>query len=87
MGSVLLVSEQGRLDLPADILKAVGLEQGGPVSVWVEDGEIRVGAVRDVMASLQAEAAVIFKGSNETVDGFLLDRRKDTGTFGPDAGP
>ena len=51
--------------------------------MWVEDGEIRVGAVRDVMASLQAEAAEIFKDSNETVDSFLLDRRREAGPADP----
>jgi len=33
------VSEAGKLSLPARVRRRVGLEQGGPVLVRVEDGE------------------------------------------------
>lgn len=77
MASVLRIADTGRLNIPAQIRKLVGLERGGQVSVWVEDGEIRVRPVRDVMAALQAEAATIFSGTNESVDLFLTERRAE----------
>jgi len=55
----------------------VGLEHGGPVVVRVEDGEIRIRAVRDVLAGLQAEASRVFAGSGESVEGFLRERRAE----------
>ena len=77
MTSVLRVADTGRLNIPVQVRKLVGLERGGPVSVWVEDGEIRVRPVRDVMAALQAEAADLFGGTDESVDLFLAERRAE----------
>lgn len=77
MASVLRIGDTGRLNIPAQVRKLVGLERGGQVSVWVEDGEIRVRPVRDVMAALQAEAATIFSKTNESVDLFLTERRAE----------
>lgn len=77
MASVLRVADTGRLNIPVQVRKLVGLERGGPVSVWVEDGEIRVRPVRDVMAALQAEAADLFSGTDESVDLFLAERRAE----------
>ncbi|MBB1493145.1 AbrB/MazE/SpoVT family DNA-binding domain-containing protein [Paracoccus sp. MC1854] len=77
MASVLRIAETGRLNIPMQIRNLVGLERGGQVSVWVEDGEIRVRPVRDVMAALQAEAADLFANTNESVDLFLAERREE----------
>lgn len=76
MASVLRIAETGRLNIPMQIRNLVGLERGGQVSVWVEDGEIRVRPDRDVMAALQAEAADLFANTNESVDLFLAERRE-----------
>lgn len=77
MASVLRIADTGRLNLPVQVRKLVGLERGGPVSVWVEDGEIRVRPVKDVMAALQAEAANLFADTDESVDLFLAERRAE----------
>lgn len=77
MGLVLEVAENGRLDLPSQMRRMIGLEGGGPVSVWVENGEIRVRAVREVMAELQSEAAQLFSGGGDSVERFLEDRRAE----------
>ncbi len=65
------------MNIPAQIRRAVGLEDGGPVMVRVVDGEIRMRPVRQVLAELQAEAREVFAGSGETVDGFLRERRDE----------
>ena len=65
------------MNIPAHIRRAVGLERGGAVMVSVVDGEIRMRAMRQVLAELQEEARTVFAGSGETVDGFLHDRRDE----------
>jgi AbrB family looped-hinge helix DNA binding protein len=75
VGSIARVSEGGKMNLPAQIRRQVGLERGGPVMVSVVDGEIRMRVLRQVLADLQVEARDVFAGSGETVDGFLQERR------------
>lgn len=71
------LSDTGILNLPAELLRMVGLERGGPVVVRVEDGEIRIRSVPDVLAELQTEARRVFAGSGESVEGFLRERRAE----------
>jgi AbrB family looped-hinge helix DNA binding protein len=77
MATVARVSEGGKMNIPADIRRQVGLEHGGPVMVSVVDGEIRMRAMRLALADLQNEAQSLFAGSGETVDGFLRERRQE----------
>ena len=77
MACVVTGSATGRVDLPEQVRRQVGLGTGGTVSVWVEDGEIRMGALRHVMAELQAEAKAVFDGTGESVDSFLASRRAE----------
>jgi AbrB family looped-hinge helix DNA binding protein len=71
------ISTLGKMNLPSQIRRQVGLEDGGPVMVSVVDGEIRIKALRRVLSSLQAQAQSVFAGSGETVDGFLRERRQE----------
>jgi bifunctional DNA-binding transcriptional regulator/antitoxin component of YhaV-PrlF toxin-antitoxin module len=75
MTLVLKVSETGHLDLPADLRKSLGIEHGGPVSVWMENGELRMRAVADVLGELQEEGSKILAG--DSVDRFIADRRRE----------
>lgn len=77
MGSVARVSEAGKMNIPAQIRREVGLEHGGPVMVSVVDGEIRMRVLRDVLIELQTEARAVFDGSGETVERFLEERRQE----------
>lgn len=77
MAIVTKIAEGGKVNIPAQIRRQVGLEHGGPVMVSVVDGEIRIRAVRHVLAGLQNDARQVFAGSGETVDGFLRDRRAE----------
>ncbi len=77
MGSVARVSEGGKMNIPANIRRQVGLEHGGPVMVSVVGGEIRMRVMRQVFADLQDEARALFGGSGVTVDGFLAERRDE----------
>jgi AbrB family looped-hinge helix DNA binding protein len=71
------VSELGKLNIPAQVRRQTGLERGGPVVMVVVDGEIRLRPVRTVLSKLQDDAAAVFSGSGETVDGFLAERRAE----------
>ena len=74
------VSNNGRLSIPARQRKMIGLEDGGLVMMWVEDGEIRIRTAEKVMTELQAEAKQMFAGSDVSVDRFLAERRRDAET-------
>lgn len=50
------VSEAGRLSLPAELRRAVGLERGGPVRIEVVDGAIRIRTMKEVRESIRALA-------------------------------
>lgn len=43
----------GRLQVPADIRRELGLADGDPVIMRVVDGELHVRPLRDVLASVQ----------------------------------
>jgi AbrB family looped-hinge helix DNA binding protein len=70
------VSEAGKLSLPAQMRRRVGLEQGGPVLVRVEDGEIRIRTVRDSILRIQKQARKLF-GQSDSVNRFIDDRRTE----------
>lgn len=76
-GTLTNVAETGELNLAVELRRQIGLEHGGPVLIRLEDGEIRIQAVRDVMARLQARAQALFAGSGCTVDEFLQHRREE----------
>jgi AbrB family looped-hinge helix DNA binding protein len=77
MGLVARISEGGKMNIPAQIRREVGLEYGGPVMMSVVDGEIRMRPLRRVLADLQGEAQSVFAGSGESVDRFLAERRQE----------
>lgn len=76
-GIVARVSDSGKLNLPSQLRKMVGLEKGGPVVIRYEDGELRIRTVRSVLEELQNEAQALFAGSGESVEQFLADRRAE----------
>ncbi len=50
------VSETGRLSLPAELRRVVGLERGGPVRIEVIDGSIRIRTMKEVKDRIRALA-------------------------------
>ena len=69
------VSQSGKLNLPAQHRKMIGLEHGGPVRIRVIDGEIRIRTVEATMQALQKQAKALLRV--DSVDAFLADKRKD----------
>ncbi len=77
MGLVARISEGGKMNIPAQIRREVGLEYGGPVMMSVVDGEIRMRPLRHVLTDLQGDARAVFAGTGESVDRFLTERRQE----------
>ena len=71
------VSDTGRLSIPAEFRRAVGLEQGGDVVVSLQDGEIRIRTVDEAIAQAQAASRRLLGGKRgASVDGFLAERKR-----------
>jgi AbrB family looped-hinge helix DNA binding protein len=74
------VSPTGRISLPAEFRKAVGLEQGGDVVVELDGKDIRIRTVAEVVARAQELSRKLLAGKpKSTVDDFLAERRRDWG--------
>lgn len=72
------VSKSGRISLPAEFRKAVGLDHGGDVVADLDGNEIRIRTVDEVVSRAQALTLRLI-GHNPTasVDAFLAERRRD----------
>jgi AbrB family looped-hinge helix DNA binding protein len=72
------VSESGRLSLPAEFRRAIGLDQGGPVVVELVDREIRIRTVAEVIARSQAIISDLIGDSPEaSSDALIAERRRE----------
>lgn len=72
------VSESGRLSIPAEIRKAVGLDRGGDVVVQLEGKEIRIRTVDEVVRDVQAKAKRLLAGKKGvSVKALLAERRRE----------
>ena len=72
------VSSSGRLSIPAEFRKAIGLDRGGDVVVELTGREIRIRTVEEVVAQAQANARRLTAGRPDaSVDAFLAERRRE----------
>jgi bifunctional DNA-binding transcriptional regulator/antitoxin component of YhaV-PrlF toxin-antitoxin module len=72
------VIEAGRLSLPAEFRKTVGLERGGDVVVELTGKEIRVRTVDEVVARAQElTRRLLADKAGVSVDDFLAERRRE----------
>jgi bifunctional DNA-binding transcriptional regulator/antitoxin component of YhaV-PrlF toxin-antitoxin module len=72
------VSESGRLSIPVEFRKAVGLERGGNVVIELVGCEIRIRTISQVVAQAQAIARRLTAGKPDaSVDAFLAERRRE----------
>lgn len=65
------VSETGRLNLPAELRRAVGLERGGPVRIEIIDGAIRIRTMKEVKERIRALARESGLADKASVSDFL----------------
>ncbi len=72
------VSESGRLSLPAEFRRAVGLEHGGTVVVELVDHEIRISTVPEVVAQAQAMTRKLLgDAADASSDTLIAERRRE----------
>ena len=72
------VSESGRVSLPSEFRKALGLEHGGDVVIELADHTIRIRTVDEVIAHAQALTRRLLGDRPETgVDAFVAERRAE----------
>jgi len=60
---MVLVSEFGRITLPARHRRAIGLDTGGVAVARVENGEIRIRPVQAVLAEMQGKSRKALAGA------------------------
>ena len=71
------VTASGRISLPADFRKAVGLEQGGDVVVELDGRSIRIRTLDEVVADAQARARrLVGAKPDATVRAFIAERHR-----------
>jgi AbrB family looped-hinge helix DNA binding protein len=72
------VTDSGRISLPAEFRKAVGLEHGGAVVVELAGREIRIRTVDEAVARAQARTRQLLGSKREgSVEAFLAARRRE----------
>jgi AbrB family looped-hinge helix DNA binding protein len=70
----------GRLQVPADIRRALGLNDGDAVTLEVVDGRLQVRPYRDVIAEVQARFRAHLPPNVSVpgaVDAFIAERRAE----------
>jgi AbrB family looped-hinge helix DNA binding protein len=72
------VSESGRISLPAELRRAVGLERGGDVVVELDGHDLRIRTVDEVIDRAQEITRRLLSGKpHASVDNFLSERRRE----------
>jgi len=73
------INENGRLVIPANFRKALGINAGDEVVLRLEDNELRITTLRQRIARAQRHARKYIKpgASISIVDEFLAERREE----------
>lgn len=72
------VSESGRISLPAEFRKTLGLEHGGNVVLELTNRTIRIRPLDEVITHAQAlTRRLLGDGAEAGVDAFLAERRAE----------
>lgn len=81
------VSETGRLSLPAEVRREVGLERGGAVRIEIVDGAIWIRTMRNVKARVRALALKTGLADKASAADFLAfradERKRESAADGP----
>jgi AbrB family looped-hinge helix DNA binding protein len=66
----------GRLQVPADIRRALGLADGDPVLLRIVDGALQVRPVRNALSRVQARLRQHIPAEASLSDELIADRRR-----------
>ena len=67
----------GRIVIPAEYRKALGLRAGDEVSIRLEDGEIRIRSIDEGIRRAQALVRAWIPADRSLVDELIADRRAE----------
>jgi AbrB family looped-hinge helix DNA binding protein len=73
----LKLGPKGRVLLPADLRKALGLTEGDLVTAWLRDGELRLHSHLHGLRKIQDEAWSLARGSAYASDELIAERRAE----------
>jgi AbrB family looped-hinge helix DNA binding protein len=73
----LVVNQQGRVTIPAQIRREAGIEAGTPLVVYVEDGRVVIETRARLAQRLRREIAESWTGEGSVVDELIADRRAE----------
>ncbi len=67
----------GRVQLPADVRRALALAEGDTVLIEVKDGEVRLRPLREAMRRVQELVRPFIVEGVSVVDELIADRRRE----------
>jgi AbrB family looped-hinge helix DNA binding protein len=70
------IAENGRMSLPVEVRRQLGIEKGGVVVLKVEDGEARMTTLQEIVRRVQARMQHLARGKNISVEDFLAWKRE-----------
>jgi len=71
------VTDGGRIVIPAEFRRQLGIAIGEEVNLSMESGELRVSTAKAALKRLQTRAAAAVRASHSVVDELLTERRKE----------
>ena len=71
------MSKEGRVLIPAEFRRALGLKAEEPMNICVVDGELRLSSRMEGIRRVQAIAAKYKRPGVSVVDEFLRDKREE----------
>ena len=72
----LRINENGRVVIPASFRKALGINHGDEVLLWLEDDELRITTMKNRIARAQRNARKYVKRGVSLVDELIAERRE-----------
>ena len=74
------ISESGRLSIPSEFRKALGLEAGGNVIVKLEGNELRIYSAKEALRRAQQKSMRLAPAGTRGMssDELIADRRRET---------
>ncbi len=74
----LSLGPKGRVLFPADLRKALGLEQGDVITAWLRDGELRMHSHRHGLQKIQQEGRSMSFGPVSASEELIAERRAES---------
>ncbi len=71
------ISKEGRVLIPARVRSELGLGEGQPLSMYVQDGEVRIVGRTQALRRMQQRMAKYKKPGESVVDELLRERRDE----------